>query len=126
MKKVLQISSVLCGILALSGIWLAFRSLFSHSYFVSWALFSMTRHGTAMGMLGNIIGIAFTVIGFGAMCYYGLFKKGGKNAFIWGAVMTALSALSLIMSIFGGSFNFGDILLLALSGTYTYSTIKLA
>ncbi|MGN0553254.1 MAG: hypothetical protein ACI4I1_07715 [Oscillospiraceae bacterium] len=126
MKKVLQITSVLCGILALSGIWLGFRSLFSHGYFVSWALFSMTRSGTAMGMLGNIIGIAFTVIGFGAMCYYGLFYKGGKNAFIWGAVMTALSALSLIMSIFGGSFNFGDILLLALAGAYTYSTIKLA
>ena len=126
MKKVLQVTSVLSGILALSGIWLAFRSLFGHGYYVSWALFSMTRSGSAFGMLGNIIGIAFTVIGFGAMCYYGLFYKGGKSAFVWGAVMTALSALSLIMSIFGGSFNFGDILLLALSGAYTYSTIKLA
>lgn len=126
MKKVLQISSVLCGILALSGIWLAFRSLFGNGYFVNWALFSMTRSGTAFGMLGNIIGIAFTVIGFGAMCFYGLFKKGGRNAFIWGAVMTVLSVVSLIMSIFGGSFNFGDILLLVLAGAYTYSTIKLA
>ena len=126
MKKVLQVTSVLCGILALSGIWLAFRSLFVHGYFVNWALFSMTRSGTTMGMLGNIIGIAFTVIGFGAMCYYGLFKKGGKSAFIWGAVMTAMSLLSLIMSLFSGSFNFGDILLLLLSGAYTYSTIKLA
>lgn len=126
MKKVLQVSSVLCGILALSAIWLAFRSLFGHGYFVSWALFSMTRSGTAFGMLGNIIGIAFTAIGFGAMCFYGLIQKNGKSAFIWGAVMTALSVLSLIISIFGGSFNFGDILLLALSGAYTYSTIKLA
>lgn len=126
MKKVLQVTSVLSGILALSGIWLAFRSLFGNGYFVSWALFSMTRSGSAFGMLGNIIGIAFTVIGFGAMCYYGLFRKGGKNAFVWGAVMTVLSVLSLIMSLFSGSFNFGDILLLFLAGAYTYSTIKLA
>ena len=40
--------------------------------------------------------------------------------------MTVLSVLSLIMSIVGGSFNFGDILLLILAGAYTYSTIKLA
>ena len=126
MKKVLQVSSVLCGILALSAVWLAVRSLFVHGYFASWALFSMTRSGSAFGMLGNIIGIAFTVIGFGAMCYYGLFKKGGKNGFLWGAAMTALSLLSLIMSIFSGSFNFGDILLLILAAAYTYSTIKLA
>ena len=126
MKKVLKVSSVLCGILALSAIWLGFRSLFGHGPFVSWALFSMTKSGTALGMLGNIIGIAFTAIGFGAMCFYGLFKKVGRNAFIWGAVMTLLSVLSLIMSIVGGSFNFGDILLLILAGAYTYSTIKLA
>lgn len=126
MKKVLQITSVLSGILALSGIWLGIRSLFVRGYFVSWALFSMTRSGSAFGMLGNIIGIAFTVIGFGAMCYYGLFRKGGKNAFVWGAVMTVLSVLSLLMSLFSGSFNFGDILLLLLAGAYTYSTIKLA
>lgn len=126
MKKVLQISSILCGILALSAIWLGVRSLFGHGSFVSWALFSMTKSGTVFGMLGNIIGIAFTVIGFGAMCFYGLFKKVGRNAFIWGAVMTLLSVLSLIMSIVGGSFNFGDILLLILAGAYTYSTIKLA
>ena len=56
---------------------------------------------------------------------YGLFKKGGRNAFIWGVVMTVLSVLSLLMSIFNGSFNFGDILLLILAGAYTYSTIKL-
>ena len=92
---------------------------------MSWALFSMTKSGTAFGMLGNIIDIAFTAIGFGAMCFYGLFKKVGRNAFIWGAVMTLLSVLSLIMSIVGGSFNFGDILLLILAGAYTYSTIKL-
>ncbi len=126
MKKVLQISSILCGILALSAIWLGVRSLFGHGSFVSWALFSMTKSGTAFGMLGNIIGIAFTAIGFGAMCFYGLFKKDGRNAFIWGIVMTVLSVLSLIMSIVGGSFNFGDILLLILAGAYTYSTIKLA
>lgn len=126
MKKVLQVTSVLCGILAISAVWLAFRSLFGRGYFVSWALFSMTRGGTALGMLGNIIGIAFTAIGFGAMCFYGLINKNKKSAFIWGVVMTALSVLSLIMSIYGRSFNFGDILLLLLSGAYTYSTIKLA
>ena len=126
MKKVLQVSSVLCGILALSAVWLGVRSLFGHGYFMSWALFSMTRSGTAFGMLGNIIGIAFTAIGFGAMCFYGLFTQAKKSAFVWGAVMTALSLLSLIMSIFGGSFNFGDILLLVLAAVYTYCNLKMA
>lgn len=125
MKKVLNITSILCGIIAISGIWLAFKSL-SGNYFVSWALFSMTRNGNAMGFLGNIIGIAFTVIGFGAMSFRGLTGKNKKSAFIWGAVMTGMSLLSMIMSIISGSFNFGDILLLVLSAVYTYSVLQLA
>ena len=34
MKKVLKVSSVLCGILAPSAIWLGVRSLFGHGYFI--------------------------------------------------------------------------------------------
>lgn len=126
MKKVLHFSSILCGILAVSAVVLGVGSIFSKSFFIGWSLFSMAKSGTFLGILGNIVGIAFTALGFGEMFFHGLFKKGGRTAFIWGAVMSALALLSLIMSIFAGSFNFGDIVLLALPLIYTYSVIKLA
>ena len=34
MEKVLKVSSILCGILALSAIWLGVRSLLGHGYFI--------------------------------------------------------------------------------------------
>lgn len=130
MKSALKISSVLCGIVAIVALVLGIRVLFGHSYGTSFILFSMVRRGTVMGFLGNLIAIAFTVFGFGVMCYSGLTFENGKSskrlAFIYGCIMTILCLISMICAVSGRSFNFGDIILLLLPAVYTFSVFRSA
>lgn len=130
MRKLIDITSLLCGIAAIVSLIFGIRVLTGHGYFIGLALFSMTRHGTIFGFIGNILGIAVTCGGFGAMGFYGLTSSRSsssrKNAFIWGLVMSAICLISLICSIFAGSFNFGDIIFLALPLLYTYGIFKSA
>lgn len=83
-----------------------------------------------MGFFGNLIGMALTALGFGAMSVFGFSLGKGtafrKKAFVWGVVMSALCVISVICSIFAHSFNFGDIILLALPLVYTYAVLKSA
>ena len=130
MRKLIDITSLLCGIVAIVSLIFGIRVITGHGYFIGLALFSMTRQGTIFGFLGNILGIAVTCGGFGAMGFYGLTSSRSsssrKNAFIWGLVMSAICLISLICSIFAGSFNFGDIFFLALPLLYTYGIFKSA
>lgn len=128
MRKLIDITSLLCGIAAIVSLIFGIRVLTGHGYFIGLALFSMTRQGTVFGFIGNIIGIAVTCGGFGAMGFYGLTSprsaSSRKNAFIWGLVMSVICLVSLVCSIFAGSFNFGDIIFLALPLIYTYGIFK--
>lgn len=130
MKKVLTVSSILCGVMALVSLITGIQVLSGRGYFVGLAMFSMVRSGTVMGFFGNIVSIALTCGGFGTMAYHGLFSgsssKSHKNAFVWGCVMTVLCIISLICSFGAGTFNFGDIILTALPAVYTYSLLKTA
>lgn len=130
MKETIRITSVLCGIMAVISIVTGIRVLTGHGYFVGLAIFSMARSGTVMGFFGNIIGMALTALGFGAMAVFGfsLVKSSAirKKAFVWGVVMSVLCLISVICSIFARSFNFGDIILLALPVVYTYAVLKSA
>lgn len=130
MRKLIDITSLLCGIAAIVSLIFGIRVLTGHGYFIGLALFSMTRQGIVFGFIGNILGIAVTCGGFGAMGFYGLTSSRSsssrKNAFIWGLVMSAICLISLICSIFAGSFNFGDIIFLALPLLYTYGIFKSA
>ena len=130
MRKLIDITSLLCGITAIVSLIFGIRVLTGHGYFIGLALFSMTRQGTVFGFIGNIIGIAVTCGGFGAMGFYGLTSlrsvSSRKKAFIWGLVMSAVCLVSLVCSIFAGSFNFGDIVFLALPLIYTYGIFKSA
>lgn len=130
MRKLIDITSVLCGIIALVSLVMGIRVLTGHGYFMGLAIFSMTRRGTMLGFIGNILGIAVTCGGFGAMGFYGFTSyrsaSSRKNAFIWGLVMSAICLLSLVCSFFARSFNFGDIIILALPLLYTYGIFKSA
>lgn len=130
MRKLIDITSLLCGIAAIVSLIFGIRVLTGHGYFIGLALFSMTRQGTVFGFIGNIIGIAVTCGGFGAMGFYGLTSarsaSSRKNAFIWGLVMSVICLVSLVCSIFAGSFNFGDIVFIALPLIYTYGIFKSA
>ena len=130
MRKLIDITSLLCGIVAIVSLIFGIRVLTGHGYFIGLALISMTRQGTVFGFIGNIIGIAVTCGGFGAMGFYGLTSprsvSSRKKAFIWGLVMSAVCLVSLVCSIFAGSFSFGDIVFIALPLIYTYGIFKSA
>lgn len=130
MRKLIDVTSVLCGIVAVVSLIMGVRVLTGHGYFVGLAIFSMARQGTMMGYIGNILGIAVTCGGFGAMGIYGLTSyrssSSRKNAFIWGLIMSAICLLSLVCSIFARTFNFGDIVILALPLLYTFGIFKSA
>lgn len=130
MRKLIDINSALCGLVAVVSLIMGIRVITGHGYFMGLAIFSMVRQGTVMGFLGNIIGIAVTCGGFGAMCYYGFTSyrssSSRKNAFIWGLVMSAICLLSFVCSIFSRTFNFGDLIFLALPLLYTFGIFKTA
>lgn len=128
MKDVVKVTSVLCGIMALVSAIFGVRLVTGHGFYIGIGMFAMARSGTMMGYIGNILGIAFTVIGFGLMAYFGFdsfrAQQAKKKAFVWGVVMSGICLLSLICSIFAGTFNFGDMLLLALPAIYTFALLK--
>jgi len=130
MKETVKVTAVLCGIAALISIITGIRVLTGHGFFIGLALFSMAKQGTALGFMGNLMGMAVTAIGFGSMAFFGLTGIGNtgksRKAFIWGLVMTSLCLLSVICSIFAKSFNFGDIIILILPAVYTYAVLKSA
>lgn len=128
MKKIIKITSLLSGAVALISLILGIYVLTGHGRYMTFALFSMVRRGTVMGFIGNLVSMVFTVIGFGNVCWYGLkFLKSpseSKSAFIWGCVMSILCFISLICSCIGHRFNFGDVVMLAVPVLYTIGIMK--
>lgn len=127
MKRTVQVLSVLSGLIAVLSVVLNIQVLFSgQSWFFRFAMFSLVRSGGIMGYLGNLMSMLIVAVGFGAMCIFG-FKavrgagmKAVRSALVAGGLMTLLSVISLICSIAGGMFNFGDIIILGMPAFYTF------
>ena len=126
MKSLIKVLSVLSGIIAVLSVVLNIQVLFNGSgWFFRFAMFSMIRSGGFMGYLGNLLSMLMVAAGFGAMCLFGFKTMNGgmkavRSALVAGGLMTLLSIISLICSIAGGMFNFGDIIILALPAAYTF------
>lgn len=127
MKKTIQVISLLSGILAVLSVILNFQVIFGgNSGFFRYAMFSMVKDGGAMGYLGNLVSMLIVAAGFGAMCIFGLHAAGGggmrsvRTALTAGGIMTVMSVISLICSVAGGMFSFGDIIILILPALYTF------
>lgn len=127
MKKTIQVISLLSGILAVLSVILNFQVIFGgNSGFFRYAMFSMVKNGGAMGYLGNLVSMLIVAAGFGAMCIFGLHAAGGggmrsvRTALTAGGIMTVMSVISLICSVAGGMFSFGDIIILILPALYTF------
>lgn len=127
MKKTIQVISLLSGILAVLSVILNFQVIFGgNSGFFRYAMFSMVKNGGAMGYLGNLVSMLIIAAGFGAMCIFGLHAAGGggmrsvRTALTAGGIMTVMSVISLICSVAGGMFSFGDIIILILPALYTF------
>lgn len=127
MKRIIQVISVLSGLIAVLALILNFQVIFGgSSWFFRFAMFSMVRDGGFMGYLGNLLSMLIVVVGFGAMCIFGfkVVKGGGmkavRPALLAGVLMTLLSVISLICSISGHMFTFGDLIILAMPAVYTF------
>lgn len=128
MRKIIDICSLLCAVVAVVSAVFGIRVLMGKGIFVGLRIFSMAESGTFMGFLGNLLGMVITCMGFGVMAFLGF--KGGSSAnkkgFLYGAAMTVLSVVSMIMAIVSGSFTIGDMLMAALPAVYTYALLKTA
>lgn len=129
MKKVINICSVLCGITALLSLIMGIRVLAAGgSFFIGLRIFSMAENGTFIGFIGNLLGMAVAVLGFGALAVYGFgnSQSAKKNSFIYGLIMTGICLISMIAAIIGRCFSIGDLFIVVLPAVYTYSVLKSA
>ncbi len=129
MKKVINVCSVLCGLTALLSLIMGIRVLATGgSFFIGLRIFSMAENGTFIGFIGNLLGMAVAVLGFGALavCGFGSSQNAKKNGFIYGLIMTGICLISMIAAIIGKSFSIGDLFIFALPAIYTYAVLKSA
>lgn len=127
MKKTITALSVLSGLVAALSVILNIQVLFGgQSWFLRFSLFSIVRSGGVMGYLGNLMSMLIVAFGFGVMCVSGLRAVRGhgmktvRSALIAGVFMTVMAVISLICSISGGMFNFGDIIVVLMPAVYTF------
>lgn len=127
MKRTIQIISVISGLVAVLAVVLNIQVLFGgNSGFFRFAMFSMVRNGGVMGYLGNLLSMIIVAAGFGGMCICGFKVAAGggvkamRPALLAGLLMTIMAVISLICSIAGKMFNFGDLIILALPAVYTF------
>lgn len=128
MKKVINICSVLCGIIALLSLVMGIRSLLGRSSFTSFRIFSMIQTGSFFGFIGNVLGYAVMCLGFGTLAIYGFgsSQNAKRNGFIYDLIMTAICLFSMVASIIGRSFTIGDLFIAVLPAVYTFAVLKSA
>lgn len=130
MKKITMVISVLSGLIAILAVVLNFRVLFGKTLFMGFAMFSMMQNGSFMGYIGNLLGMLVTAAAFAAMCLYGLSltvankEKARKPALISGFIVAILALVSLIFSIAGHRFSFGDVIMLLFPAAFMFCIIQ--
>ena len=128
MKKIINTCSVLCGITALLSLVMGIRVLTGGSFFIGLRIFSMAENGTFFSFIGNLLGVAISCLGFGALALYGFgsSQNAKRNGFIYGLIMTGICLISMIAAIIGRSFTIGDLFIAALPAVYTFAVLKSA
>ena len=133
-RKIVIFCSVLCGITAVLSLIMGIRVLFAgsgsgyYNYHIGIRMFGMAQSGTIGGFIGNLLGVAVSCVGFGALALYGFMnsQNAKKNAFIFGLIMTGVCLVSVISAIITKSFTIGDLYMLALPAAYTAAVLKSA
>lgn len=98
------------------------------SFGFTWYMVRMVRMKGFMGVIGGLIGIIFSVCGFGIMGWAGIKNDvlSRRVGLIAGIVMTAVSVLSIIGALIGHSASGGDLIMLAIPALYTISLVMTA
>lgn len=128
MKKVINICSVLCGIIAVLSLIMGIRVLTGGKFLFGLHIFYMAQRGTFFGFLGNLLGVAITCLGFGVLALYGFSNSHNakRNGFIYGLIMTVICLVSMVASIISRNFTIGDLFIAALPAIYTFAVLKSA
>lgn len=129
MKRITQILSIFCLIIAVVSVILNFRVLFGRGYAIGFSITARLANGRFMGFIGNIIGLLITAISFAVMGWFGILltffnkESARKPAFISGLCVSVLALLSLFFSI-GHGFNIGDLIILAFPVLFTFFVLQ--
>ena len=130
MKKTIRICSFLCAVMALLTLVMGIIALTGRNFFIGIRLFNLAASGGFTGFIGNLLGIAITFFGFGALALYGFNADSDsgarKNAFIYGCIMTAICIISAVFALFTHKFTLGDLTAAALPAIYTFAVFKSA
>ena len=128
MRKISIFCSVLCGITAILSLVMGVRVLTGHGYIIGLRIFSLAQNGTITGFIGNLLGVAVSCVGFGAMALYGFInsQNAKKNAFVFGLIMSGVCLISVISAIITKTFTIGDLYMLALPVAYTIAVLTSA
>ena len=129
-RKIVIFFSVVCGLAAVISLFMGIRVLLgtNHGYFINLRVFGLAEKGTITAFIGNLIGTAISVVGFGAMAVYGFAnsQQAKKNGFIFGLIMSGICLVSLIAAIASKSFNMGNLYILFVPVAYTIAILKSA
>ncbi|MCH5349566.1 MAG: hypothetical protein J1E40_09600 [Oscillospiraceae bacterium] len=128
MKKVIYICSFLCGITAFLLFIFGIRAITGYRYYIGLRIFYMASSGAITGVIGNLLGLAVSCLGFGALAVYGFMssQKAKKNSFIYGLIMTGICFASLVSAFVTRTANLGDLYFAALPAIYTFAVLKSA
>ena len=134
-RKVVIFCSILCGITAVVSLIMGIRVIFlgtgNNGYanrIIGISIFGMAQSGTIGGFIGNLLGVAVSCVGFGAMALYGFInsQNAKKNAFVFGLIMSGVCLISVISAIITKTFTIGDLYMLALPVAYTIAVLTSA
>lgn len=125
MKKALQVTSILCLLVAVLAVIFGIVALTTakHSLFVGFAMFNVIRQGTFMGFIGNLIGMLLTFASFGFMGFYAL-KHDDKKSLIWSLIAIIMAVISLVIVLIGRMFSFGDLIITLLPIAHVFLLFK--
>lgn len=130
MRKIVIFFSVVCGLAAIISLIMGINVLrgTNHGFMVNLRLFRLAEKGNIVPFIGNLVGTAIYVVGFGIMALYGFSnsQQAKKNGFIYGLIMSGVCFVSLIAAIVSKDFNMGHVYILFVPVAYTIAILKSA
>lgn len=131
MKKTIRICSVLCAVTAVLALIMGIKVLTvgtGGGFFIGLKIFNMAEGGAFISFIGNLLGMAVSCLGFGALALFGFGSSHNskRNGFIYGLIMTGISLISSIAAAVSGNFSIGDLLIVLLPAVYTAAILKSA
>ena len=121
-EKLLRVSTFISAIACILMLVINIPLLFTDSWFLRFAAFSMLRNASTLGFIGNIIFLVLTCYCLSGMSWNGARMlntgEGQGNALLYGLAVLVIGIISLIFAVVQKTFTLGDIIFLMLPLAY--------